>query len=327
MIDRPLRIAAVGFWHVHGDDYARAAREHPGTELVAVWDDDAERLAAAAERWGVEPVADLGVLLARDDLDGVTVTTATSDHDRVITAALEAGKHVFTEKVLSPTVEGAERLVALAAERGLALSVSLPRLFDGPYLTVRRLLSDGAFGQVVYARARLAHDGAVAGWLPERFHDSATAIGGVFFDLGCHPAYLIQHLLGSRPQTVRAVQGHVTGRALDDNTTVLLGYEDGAIGVAEASSVTVPGGFVLEVHGTRGSAVFGAAAGAGGNRLLVRGELLGDDWVDLPVDADEPPAFDRWVRRIRGESVDDPTAAAAIDLTRLLLDAESAARS
>ena len=327
MHDRPLRIAAVGFWHVHGDDYARAAHEHPDTELVAVWDDDADRIAEAADRWGVEPVADLTDLLARDDIDGITVTTATSDHDRVIAAALEAGKPVFTEKVLSPTVEGAQRLVALAAERGLALTVSLPRLFHGPFLTLRRLQAEGAFGRIVHVRARLAHDGAVAGWLPARFHDPATAMGGVFFDLGCHPAYLVQHLLGARPQSVRAVQGHVTGQALDDNTTVIMGYEDGAIGIAEASSVTVPGGFVLEVHGTRGSATYGAAAGAGGERLLARGDRFGDAWVEVPVDPDEPSAYDRWVRRIRGESVDDPTAQAAVELTRLLLAAESAARS
>ena len=323
MPERPLRIAAVGFWHVHGDDYAKAAREHPDTDLVAVWDDDAERLAAAAERWDVEAVTDLATLLARDDIDGITITTATSDHDRVIAAALEAGKPVFTEKVLSATVEGAERLVALAAERDLPLTVSLPRLFQGPFLTLRRLQADGAFGQVVSARATLSHDGAVAGWLPARFHDPATAIGGVFFDLGCHPAYLIQHLLGPRPQLVRAVQGHVTGQALDDNTTVIMGYEDGAVGVAEASSVTVPGAFVLELRGTRGSAVYGAD----GERLLVRGDILGPEWTELPVDADEAPAFDRWVRRIRGEVVDDPTAAAAVELTRLLVAAEAAARS
>jgi predicted dehydrogenase len=321
MIDRPLRIAAVGFWHVHADDYARAAREHPGTELVAAWDDDDERLAAAGERWQVEATTDLDALLARDDLDGITVTTATTEHDRVIAAALEAGKHVFTEKVLSPTVDGAQRLVDLAHERGLALTVSLPRLFDGPYLTLRRLQHEGAFGQVVYARARLAHDGAMAGWLPERFHDPATAVGGVFFDLGCHPAYLIQHLLGSEPASVRTVQGHVTGRGLDDNTTVLLGYEDGALGVAEASSVTVPGAFALEVRGTRGSALYGF----GGERLLAKGDAFGDDWVELTVDADEPPAFDRWVRRIRGEEVDDPTGQAAVDLTRLIVAAEAAA--
>ena len=321
MIDRPLRVAAVGFWHVHADDYARAAREHPGTDLIAVWDDEPERLAAAGERWQVDATGDLDALLARDDLDGITVTTATTEHDRVIAAALEAGKHVFTEKVLSPTVEGAQRLVALATERGLVLTVSLPRLFDGPYLTLRRLQREGAFGQVVYARARLAHDGASAGWLPERFHDPATAVGGVFFDLGCHPAYLIQHLLGAEPTSVRAVQGHVTGRGLDDNTTVIVGYEDGAVGVAEASSVTVPGAFALELRGTRGSAVYGF----GGERLLAKGEAFGDDWVELPVDADEPPAFDRWVRRIRGEQVDDPTAQAAVDLTRLIVAAEAAA--
>jgi 1,5-anhydro-D-fructose reductase (1,5-anhydro-D-mannitol-forming) len=143
----------------------------------------------------------------------------------------------------------------------------------------------------------------------------------VFFDLGCHPAYLIQHLLGADPTSVQAVQGHVTGRGLDDNTTVLLGYEDGAVGVAEASSVTVPGAFALELRGTRGSAIYGF----GGERLLAKGEAFADDWVELDVDPDAPPAFDRWVRRARGEQVDDPTPQAAVDLTRLIVAAEAAA--
>ena len=322
MTDRPIRVAAVGFWHVHGNDYARSAREHPQSELVAVWDDDPQRLADAAERWSVEPIADLDDLLRRDDIDGITVTTATSQHDAVIGAALRAGKHVFTEKVLSPTVDGAEALIALADERGLALTVSLPRIFDGPFLTLRRLQREGAFGRTVYVRARLAHDGTVAGWLPERFHDPETAIGGVFFDLGCHPAYLVQHLLGAQPQQVRAAQGFVTDRALDDNTTVVLGYEDGAIGVAEASSVTVPGAFVLELRGTEASAIFGY----GDERMLAKGGAFGDDWTEVALDPDEPKAFDRWVRRVRGEQVDDPTARAAVDLTRVLLDAERDAR-
>jgi 1,5-anhydro-D-fructose reductase (1,5-anhydro-D-mannitol-forming) len=104
---------------------------------------------------------------------------------------------------------------------------------------------------------------------------------------------------------------------------VLLGYADGSIGVAEASSVTVPGAFAIELRGTRGSALYGF----GGERLLVKGDdFAGDDWVELALDADSPTAFDRWVSRMLGEPVEDPTAEAAIELTRLIVAAESAAR-
>jgi predicted dehydrogenase len=98
-----MRIALLGFWHVHAKDYAADAAAHPETEIVAAWDDDRERGATRASQLGVPFVADLDALLARDDIDGVIVTTKTSAHPAVIGAAVAAGKHVFTEKVLALT--------------------------------------------------------------------------------------------------------------------------------------------------------------------------------------------------------------------------------
>ena len=94
----PLRIAALSAWHVHAEEYAREAQSHPDTELVAVWDDDSDRGQTLADKLGVEFAPDLDQLLAREDLDGVTVTTATTAHSDVIGRAIAAGKHVFTEK-------------------------------------------------------------------------------------------------------------------------------------------------------------------------------------------------------------------------------------
>ncbi len=133
----PLRVAALGFWHVHAADYASSAVAHPGTELVAVWDDDAERGRAGAARFDVPFEADLDALLARDDVDAVTVTTSTDVHHDVIAHAARAGKHVFTEKLLAPTVAECEDLVAACDAGGLALVVSLPRLYHGYTAAIR----------------------------------------------------------------------------------------------------------------------------------------------------------------------------------------------
>lgn len=178
-------------------------QEHPDTTLVAVWDDDPERGRAAAEQFGVEFVADLGELLARDGLDAVTVTTATDQHREVMLRAIRAGKHVFTEKVLAPTSEEAEQIVAAAAH--LALEVSLPRLYDPYTVAIERILDEGRLGELTYSRVRLAHDGWVAGWLPERFGDPEAAIGGALTDLGCHPAYLTRLFHRAEPTAISAV--------------------------------------------------------------------------------------------------------------------------
>jgi hypothetical protein len=85
--------------------------------------------------------------------------------------------------------------------------------------------------------------------------------------------------------------------------------------------VTVPGAFAIELRGTRASALYGF----GGERLLVKGEDFDPDaWTEQALDPAEAAPFERFVTRLRGEDVADPTAAAAIDLTRLVLAAEAA---
>jgi 1,5-anhydro-D-fructose reductase (1,5-anhydro-D-mannitol-forming) len=321
---RPTTVAVLGFWHVHAPDYAREVREHPDTELVAVWDPDAERGAVGAAELGVEFTPNLAELLARADLDAVTVTTATNEHRDVILAALRAGKHVFTEKLLAPTVQECEELLAAAREHDVALVVSLPQLATSTTRTIRRLVDDGKLGRITYARVRMAHDGWIGGWLPERFSDKTAAIGGALADLGCHPVYVLQHLLGRRPATVSATYTAVTEHPVEDNACVTLGYANGAIGVAEASFVTTPGAFAVEVRGTLGSLLYGF----GREALIGKGSELGADaWTE--VEASEPgePPFREWVRHIMTGSRPTDNSTNALELTRLVVAANSSAES
>ena len=84
--------------------------------------------------------ADLAELLARPDVDGVIVTTRTTAHRDVIIAAAEAGKHVFTEKVLALTPTEAREIVDAVDRRAVKLVVSLPRLSHGYTLAIREIL-------------------------------------------------------------------------------------------------------------------------------------------------------------------------------------------
>jgi len=119
-VSNPIRVAVLGFWHVHAAEYAGWARQHPDTELVAIWDDDQDRGRAAARAVEAAFVADLDKLLARDDIDAVTVTTATSAHREIMLSAAQAGKHIFTEKLLAPTVAEAEEIIETAESAGIA---------------------------------------------------------------------------------------------------------------------------------------------------------------------------------------------------------------
>ena len=315
--DGPIRVAVLGFWHVHAADYAERAQSHPDTELVAVWDEDPDRGQAGARDFGVEYAGDLAELLARDDLDAVTVTTATAPHRDVMVRAAAAGKHIFTEKLLAPTVAEVEEIVAAADAAGVALVVSLPRLYHGSTRAVDDVLAGGALGRLTYGRVRLSHDGAVAGWLPQRFFDPSEAIGGALTDLGCHPVYLIQRFLGPDPDTVTATYRSLTGRALEDHAVVTVGYADGRIGVMETGFVSA-GPFTIELHGPDARLRYSDADGV----LRVSGP---EGCTELPVPADGEDAFAQWAGHIRAGTRADDNLARAAELTRLVVAANEAA--
>ncbi|MFD6179520.1 MULTISPECIES: Gfo/Idh/MocA family protein [unclassified Isoptericola] len=323
MTTTPLRIAVLSAWHVHAEEYGRAAIDHHDTELVAVWDDDAERGRDLAERLGVEATTDLDALLARDDLDGVTVTAATSDHVEVIGKALAAGKHVFTEKLLAPTVEGCDALIAAARAADVRLVVSLPRLTHGYTLALREILDAGTLGRITYSRVRLAHDGSTADWLPTRFYDRSEALGGAFVDLGAHPVYLTQLILGDEVVSVRPTWTDQTGRGVEDNASVTVATPDGAIGVIETGFVTPASPFTIEVHGTDGSLLHGFETDDDGAAVMRLTTREGSSRVDLP--AHQPILFAQWADAIRSGADLEDNLARARSLTALVEAASAVA--
>lgn len=314
-VTTPLRIAALSAWHVHAEEYARAAQDHPDTDLIAVWDEDPDRGKELAETLGVEFVADLDQLLAREDLDGVTVTTATTAHLDVIGKVIAAGKHVFTEKLLAPTLAECDQLLDAAREADVRITVSLPRLAHGYTLALREVLAGGDLGRITYSRVRLAHNGSVADWLPERFYDPAGAIGGAFSDLAAHPAYLTQLILGTDATVRSATYTDMTGRGVEDNAVVTVTSPDGAIGVIETGFVTPASPFSIEVHGTKGSFQYGL--GADGALVVDTGD--GPRTREVPEDA--PAPFSQWVQAIRAGEDTTENLERARALTALVVEA------
>lgn len=312
-----IRLAMLSFWHVHAGGYAQQAQDHPATEIVACWDEEPDRGRSYADKLGVRFHADLADLLARDDVDGVVVDTPTNIHPQVLTAAANAGKHIFTEKVLALTVREATEILDAVDRAGVTLVVSLPRLYDGYTLAIREVIARGDLGEITLVRTRLSHGGALGeAWLPSHFFSLEQCGGGALVDLGCHPMYLARDFLGGLPDTVSASYGHVTGREVEDNAVAILRYPNGALGVVEAGFVNKYSPFSIEVHGTEGSALFGLPE----PKLLVRSPAYADggEWTELPIPSNAPSAFEQFATHVSQGTTPTDNVSAALDLTRLM---------
>lgn len=191
---RPLRVCAVGAGWVTTNRHIPTMQADPGYEVVALVDRDGERAREAAGRLGIRrhaQAADLSQLDLLDEVDAVTCGTSPFAHHEVVRGALEAGKHVLTEKPFTLTVEEGEELVALARERGLTLAVVHNFQFARSALEARGWLERGRLGalrgiwamQLSNPRRRL----------PTWFDELPL---GLFFDEAPHLLYLTRAFAG-----------------------------------------------------------------------------------------------------------------------------------
>jgi predicted dehydrogenase len=246
-------------------------------------------------------------------------------HRDVMVAAARAGKHIFTEKVIAPTLAEVNQVIAAVEQAGVKLMVSLPRLYAGYTQAISEIIASGELGDLTLVRTRLAHNGSLRteqnpdGWLPPHFYSAEQCGGGALIDLGCHPMYLARLFLGL-PETVSAQFGYVTGREVEDNAVVTLGYPNGAIGIVEAAFSWATHPFTLEVQGTKGGLLFGTPEA----KLLV---YAGNAWEERALPADQPNAFAQWVGHIQQGTIGTANIEAARDLTRLMEAANKAAAS
>src|SRR5690349_15022837 len=102
-----LGIGLLSFAHVHARGYADQVRDHSDCEVAAIWDEDSERGKAEAEKRGAPFYESLDELLALPEIDGVVVNAPTAMHRDILVSAAQAGKHIFTEKSLTITLDEA----------------------------------------------------------------------------------------------------------------------------------------------------------------------------------------------------------------------------
>ena len=147
-----MKIAIVGCGFV-ADYYMLTLANHPELELVGVYDCNPEALRRFTAYFGAHGFESLDALLADPAVELVLNLTNPGSHFAVSKAALEAGRHVYSEKPLAMAPEDARALVALAAERGLQIAAAPCSYLSEAASTVRRTIEDGSIGAVklVYA--------------------------------------------------------------------------------------------------------------------------------------------------------------------------------
>jgi predicted dehydrogenase len=186
-----LGVAIVGCGNI-ADRYAEDIGRQTHLHLVGVTDLDVEKATGFAEAVGTHAYASLDEVLADDAVAIVANLTSHHAHVPVSKAAIEAGRHVFSEKPIALRAADARKLVRMAERHGVLLGaapiVGLGELAQ----TARRWVSDGRLGTVRLAWADV-NWGRIEAWHPD---PAAFYAVGPLYDVGVYPLTLLTGIFG-----------------------------------------------------------------------------------------------------------------------------------
>lgn len=214
-----VRVGVVGVGSL-GFHHARILREVPGAALHGIFDSRPERMAQVATELDVPAAADLDGLLA--SVDACVIAVPTEAHEAVASMAVDRGVHVLVEKPIAPSLEAADRILALAEASGALVQIGHVERFNGALRACEPYLEEPLFVE----SHRLAPFGP-------RGTDVAVVL-----DLMIHDLDLVLSLMG-RPVASVAAVGVPVLTGSPDIANARLEFEGGGVANLTASRVSM----------------------------------------------------------------------------------------
>jgi predicted dehydrogenase len=239
-------------------------------EVKAVADVVPELAKKRAEEFNIPNVYTVDELLNDPEIEIVVNLTSPVAHAPINLRALEAGKHVYTEKPFALSAEDADKVLALAESKGLLVGCAPDTFLGAGIQTCVKLIEDGWIGKP-YAANGVIIMGNASGGMHPNFQNFLKLGGDPIMDMG--PYYLtaliamlgpVRRVTGSAQQlnkevTVTNPKSHAYGKTVPveapTNVTAVLDFHNGAVASLQAAKESFGYSPRLEVFGTEGNLI------------------------------------------------------------------------
>lgn len=243
-----MRTALIGYGLGGSAFHAPFLNTTPGLELSAVVTANPDRAAEVRARYPNTRVLSSVDEVWTGDFDLAVVTTPNRFHHEHAREALEHGLDVVVDKPFSGTAAEARALAELAEERGRTLVPFHNRRWDGDFLTVRRLLAEGALGAVHRFESRFER------WRPNlkpswKESGDPADLGSIVYDLGTHLIDQALTLFGRPAEVYAEIRTLRTGAQAPDEAFLALTHQDGTTSHLWASALAADRGPRFRVLG------------------------------------------------------------------------------
>jgi len=249
-----VRLGLIGCGGM-GSDLARHARQLDTASVVAVSDVDEERARRLGEELGAKAFTDYNAMLALPELDAVLIASPPFLHRPMVEAAAKAGKHIFCEKPMAPSVADCDAMIYAIERAGVKFQIGHVCRFHATHSKVRELVASGKYGSPT---TLLVHRiGGKWGAHHPSWRWRRSQCGGVLMEVNAHEIDFMRFVCGD-VVAVSAVGGQFLDEQLDypDVALVLMRFASGAVGMLHSSMASAAGGYGGRVDLTEASILF-----------------------------------------------------------------------
>jgi predicted dehydrogenase len=227
-----LNIGIIGAGYIaeaHAAGYGTLSPSR--VKISLVMDTHIHRASSLARRFGANALTDLDELLA-SDVEAVSICTPTSTHADIAIKAMRAGKHVLCEKPIARSIAQAEKMLAVAEERGVKLMVGHVSRYEADHRKAKEVIDRGDLGTLRMGSQSIT--AAFPEWSAEGWFADPEQSGGPVLDLAIHSIDYLLWLFGSKPGRVfaRGVKSKIHAHTY---AIIIIRFEEGGIGCVEVS--------------------------------------------------------------------------------------------
>ena len=190
-----VRVGLVGVGYITRELHLPVLKNLSDVEVTAICDRNASAANEVGSRFKIKNIFyDVADMLKKEKLDLVDICTPPKTHSSLSMQAMEAGCHVLVEKPMATSVKEANKMVDLSKKRDVKLCVVHQNLYNPAVVRARRLVEEGAIGELLNVNVR-TFESKEGEMCLNKNHWCHTLLGGIFYEILPHPIYLLQSFL------------------------------------------------------------------------------------------------------------------------------------
>ncbi len=270
--------------------HAEAIKNIPDAELACACDHNKEYAEKFAAKHGIKACDSFEEMAEK--VDAICICTPSGFHAEGAIKALEMGKHVVLEKPMAFTTEEADKIIEICEKSGTLLTVISQLRFSEDIQKVKKLVSENAFGKIVFCDLYMKYHRSEEYFSSSNWKGTFKFDGGgALMNQGIHGVDLLQYIAGEPTVLKGKVSTLSHNIEVEDTAAAVLEFENGALGVIEASTCAYPG-FErrIEISGDKGYVILRENKIA---ELMLNGEKTVIEETNTEIgSASDPTALD-----------------------------------